>query len=498
MIKEETEYSSGSPDCGRGVVVQNDAVNGLAIVEYGIFTSGNSGGFSQESLKTYKRRRYTNMNSSQAKILENGNIAVNTFRQLPDKTSVPTCEDIDKLPSLPGEMNDRTHKSAKVSLSVTCNGSSCKSSCSNTDLCGRVFHDIVMSEKFTQLCDLLWKNFEGVKVDSLQDIHRINLKMKEGAYEKSPMLFHSDMQKVWEHFRKVGAEINSLSKSLMDKSKDSFSHQFSKSDIHTKLEQMEACGVPKACTCQQCGEKAEGRDYLVCDSCEEMYHISCIEPAVEEIPTKSWYCINCVAIGIESPHDNCVVCEKLNARVDHEDVSMEFEENSNGLPNYEIELRNGGNICNICKIEVRIGTKIKVCGHSLCPHRCYHMNCLTNKQLSTYGPCWYCPSCLCRACLTDRDDHKIVLCDGCDSAYHIYCMQPPHTTIPQGSWFCKKCDVGIQKIAKAERVYGRIQSKLTKRVEDGEVIVDEVIGKSGGVDMLLSAARTLKFKEEMA
>ena len=33
----------------------------------------------------------------------------------------------------------------------------------------------------------------------------------------------------------------------------------------------------------------------------------------------------------------------------------------------------------------------------------------------------------------------MLLCDGCDKGYHIYCVQPPIETIPEGDWFCPAC-----------------------------------------------------------
>ncbi|KAK2630901.1 hypothetical protein EUGRSUZ_L03758, partial [Eucalyptus grandis] len=139
----------------------------------------------------------------------------------------------------------------------------------------------------------------------------------------------------------------------------------------------------------------------------------------------------------------------------------------------------------------------------------YHRRCLTTKQLKSYSSRWYCPSCLCRGCLTDRDDDKIVLCDGCDQAYHIYCMKPPRTSIPRGKWFCRKCDAGIQAIRRAKKAYENFENKQRKKVvqngecrtpdkkpnENGEEDADK--GR-GGMDMLLIAANTLNDEEKLA
>ncbi|KAK2974552.1 hypothetical protein RJ640_009774 [Escallonia rubra] len=425
-----------------------------------------------------------------------------------------------KCPLHVGCMLNGTQNATKEHMCVVSNGS--LNGSFHRTRTERAFFDILISEKFSELCDLLFEKFQGMKVDSIFNVSLMNSRMKDGAYESIPMLFESDIQQVWTKLQKVGSEMVALAKSLSDISRLSHHQKFvtQESDVHAKSEQTEACGVYRVCSCRRCGEKADGRDCLVCDLCEEMYHVSCIEPAVEEIPLKSWYCSNCTAKGIESLHENCAVCERLSGPhfsingvdgfLTDEETLVELEESSNGLEEDGLQLSKGYKKlprCNICKNDVETSEEYRICGHSFCPHKYYHVSCLTRKQLVSYGLCWYCPSCLCRACLVDRDDDKIVLCDGCDQAYHIYCMQPPRFSIPRGKWFCRKCDSGIQRIRKAKRAYESLQNKLTKRAEEGkgalanlkhveDGIGKEVLDKSGGVDMLLTAAKTLNFQEE--
>ncbi|KAL3504305.1 hypothetical protein ACH5RR_034146 [Cinchona calisaya] len=440
------------------------------------------------------------------------------------KESVHSCENGRKWPShsvpLHPRIDDDINGIESVILDASINETNHQRV---TERCKRTFFDVIMSEKFALLCKVLLENFQGMKVDKLFDISLINSRMKEGAYENSPVLFFSDIQQVWTKLQKVGTDILALAKNLSEKSRTSYHEQFAtqESDMHAKVEQTEACGIYKVCTCKRCGGKADGRDCLVCDSCEEMCHVSCIEPAVKEIPLRSWYCASCTAKGIESPHDNCVVCERLNAsrsltndgvdELSNAETLMELEESSNGLTDDDMNVSKGGKNmthCNVCRTDIKNGEKLKICGHAFCPHKFYHARCLTSKQLDSYGPRWYCPSCLCRVCLSDRDDEKIVLCDSCDHAYHIYCMQPPRTTVPRGKWFCRKCDAEIRCIRKARRTYENLQSRLRKSSGDGKPVheglrvekgkKEEALDKSGGVDMLLNAARTLNYEENLA
>ncbi|TKY74218.1 Methyl-CpG-binding domain-containing protein 9 [Spatholobus suberectus] len=453
-------------------------------------------------------------------------------------TTVTETFKIDKVgqecPLQFGRLSHRTGNEANGHADVMCNGCSTESPGHGvTEMCQRVLSNILTSEKFSSLCKTLLENFRGMKPESVFDFTIMNSRMKEQAYEQSPTLFLSDIQQVWRKLQDTGNEIVTLAKSLSNMSRTSYSElvgvpaqstfQDEKQvfcnrefDSHMKPEEREECAMYKICSCRCCGEKADGTDCLVCDSCEEIYHVSCIEPAVKEIPHKSWYCANCTAKGIGSPHEHCVLCERLNDTKTPNDVigdenfpsieETQNEENSNCTSDgiqVSIGEKKTPN-CKICGNEVD-GGKIKLCGHQFCSHKYYHVRCLTNKQLRSYGHCWYCPSCLCRVCFADRDDDQIVLCDGCDHAYHIYCMKPPRTSIPRGKWFCQKCDAGIQAIHQAKKAY---ESKKPRRTGEGDSMPNAILEKKhdnkrvremergGAMDMLLTAANTLNFEEK--
>ena len=47
----------------------------------------------------------------------------------------------------------------------------------------------------------------------------------------------------------------------------------------------------------------------------------------------------------------------------------------------------------------------------------------------------------CHACQTgfEEETENMLLCDGCDCAYHIHCLDPPLLSIPDGDWYCSFC-----------------------------------------------------------
>lgn len=46
---------------------------------------------------------------------------------------------------------------------------------------------------------------------------------------------------------------------------------------------------------------------------------------------------------------------------------------------------------------------------------------------------------VCYFCSGTADQNKLVVCDRCDHAFHIYCLTPALKFVPQGEWFCKEC-----------------------------------------------------------
>jgi hypothetical protein len=44
----------------------------------------------------------------------------------------------------------------------------------------------------------------------------------------------------------------------------------------------------------------------------------------------------------------------------------------------------------------------------------------------------------CRICGFDDDHANLLLCEGCDTELHTYCLNPPLEKVPTGDWFCGK------------------------------------------------------------
>ena len=135
--------------------------------------------------------------------------------------------------------------------------------------------------------------------------------------------------------------------------------------------------------------------------------------------------------------------------------------------------------CEVCGV----GGDLVCC--DACP-AVYHIGCIPD------GPCadvlkdgqshsnWHCPICYikvdhppqdndgasqkgCMVCHTATNLSEILLCDGCDEEYHMYCLDPPLDAVPEDDWFCPNCADNRKQSKRRERIerddFGRIKRR---------------------------------------
>jgi len=74
---------------------------------------------------------------------------------------------------------------------------------------------------------------------------------------------------------------------------------------------------------------------------------------------------------------------------------------------------------------------------------------------------WYCSKCAllnskaCTICENSDDDHKMLLCDGCDEGFHLHCLEPPLDKVPKlPHWFCDGCKLTDEEVIKCKVLIG--------------------------------------------
>ncbi|XP_046981983.1 E3 ubiquitin-protein ligase UHRF1-like [Schistocerca americana] len=66
------------------------------------------------------------------------------------------------------------------------------------------------------------------------------------------------------------------------------------------------------------------------------------------------------------------------------------------------------------------------------------------------NPLKRCKSCSCQVCGKKNEPSKQIMCDECDSPYHIWCLTPPLEEIPDvDEWFCPDCKNDENEIVRA-------------------------------------------------
>jgi len=79
----------------------------------------------------------------------------------------------------------------------------------------------------------------------------------------------------------------------------------------------------------------------------------------------------------------------------------------------------------------------------------------------------------CEICGSKSDEDSMLLCDGCDKGYHTYCIEPPIEEVPEGDWFCPKCqekkEGGTPGSAETKRGSGRSARRKKSRWSSGVV-----------------------------
>ncbi|XP_066374563.1 PHD finger protein EHD3-like [Miscanthus floridulus] len=192
----------------------------------------------------------------------------------------------------------------------------------NKAICHKAIFDILISEKFAMLCDLLAATFDVNKPDDLIGLQIIDAKMRNGDYAQNPALLDHDIKQVF-----IAFELTV--RSLSPRRRHS---PWSRTDsAHKALRELTPpCDsghstIPKQTgtsgsdgICKDCGGKADSEGRIICDGCEAAYHVSCLKLAIDEEAPAKWYCPSCV--GLDGPsknnnngrsHEGCDVCEWL-------------------------------------------------------------------------------------------------------------------------------------------------------------------------------------------
>uniref|UniRef100_A0A3Q2ZY81 Tyrosine-protein kinase BAZ1B n=1 Tax=Kryptolebias marmoratus TaxID=37003 RepID=A0A3Q2ZY81_KRYMA len=61
----------------------------------------------------------------------------------------------------------------------------------------------------------------------------------------------------------------------------------------------------------------------------------------------------------------------------------------------------------------------------------------------------------CKVCRRKGDDEKLILCDECNKAFHLFCLRPALYRIPDGEWLCPACQPTVARRGSRSRNYNQ-------------------------------------------
>ncbi|KAM8903483.1 LOW QUALITY PROTEIN: tyrosine-protein kinase BAZ1B [Spinachia spinachia] len=74
----------------------------------------------------------------------------------------------------------------------------------------------------------------------------------------------------------------------------------------------------------------------------------------------------------------------------------------------------------------------------------------------------------CKVCRRKGDDEKLILCDECNKAFHLFCLRPALYGIPTGEWLCPACQPTVARRGSRSRNYNQDTDEEEEEEEDEE------------------------------
>ncbi|KAK0551883.1 hypothetical protein OC846_002448 [Tilletia horrida] len=88
----------------------------------------------------------------------------------------------------------------------------------------------------------------------------------------------------------------------------------------------------------------------------------------------------------------------------------------------------------------------------------------------------------CAACQQGSCDDTLLECEKCETPYHLECLKPPLSEIPEGEWFCKNCAEDLTQAAPPSPIVGSSSNRKRKGDNGSASASDEENGDANGGD----------------
>ena len=164
--------------------------------------------------------------------------------------------------------------------------------------------------------------------------------------------------------------------------------------------------------CQMCGGSTEDESAtLLCDACDGAYHMYCLKPPLKTVPEGDWICPPCK----EQRRQDLTACHTNR----HKSCGIDKNHSSPHKPR-------GVRVRQAATPTPATAGK----GDQLDPPPLEEDWQMTEDPLDAV---------VCHVCADGGDEDQMLLCDECPRGFHLYCLDPPLSAIPDGRWVCAVC-----------------------------------------------------------
>jgi len=198
---------------------------------------------------------------------------------------------------------------------------------------GEVISFKLCLEHFNELVDRLKKQMKALVHDPISNEDDLNVTPPE--LEKIKALFttgemlsleqtipdKAKLDAAFENFvKKIKQEKNNL------KENDHAQGSGTDSESSPEDESDDASDVVEVCNICDSDEKPE--ELLLCDCCNDPYHLQCLNPPLDKVPVGNWFCPACIAVNFEELKEQREALERLGDKLDKEksDIDSSFKD----------------------------------------------------------------------------------------------------------------------------------------------------------------------------
>eukprot|EP01047_Picozoa_sp_COSAG01_P016172 COSAG01_NODE_822_length_13306_cov_4.866132_13_plen_1123_part_00 len=194
------------------------------------------------------------------------------------------------------------------------------------------------------------------------------------------------------------------------------------------------------------------QNFLQCEFCAEWFHFECLGVTEEEVEAiEQFKCPRCTSLDdvLSTKMDPTAAAAAAAAVVPVGQEQAQPVEQQ--LTDHEYYIACTAQVSQTSELE-SMETCLLCCGSGdpdsfiYCTQcgESFHSLCL-NQQLSSRKKFdkirsrWRCLSCMRCSICEDGTDDNLVVCDVCDRGFHLECIRPAISQVPEGSWVCADC-----------------------------------------------------------